>query len=89
MSEGHSLPGEHRWMDNSIWKYSKQALGTHFLKSEMDRQVRTQKEFGKVRDTHFLESMNAWTSQGTERIRASKQATLTSWRLWTDRQVSI
>ena len=42
--------------------------------------MRTRKESGRVRGTHFLESTKGMTSEATERKRASKRGALTDWK---------
>src|SRR6267142_732952 len=63
-NEGHSLPGEHRWMDKSGHGNdpSKQGVHTNW-RAWVDGQVRTWKGSEQARGTHFLESMGGWTSQ--------------------------
>src|SRR6266850_408285 len=85
-SEGHSLPGEHRWMDKSGHgrNLSEQGALT-FWRAQMDGQVRTRKESERVRGTHFLESTDGWASQDTEGIRASEGHSPTGEHRWTDK----
>jgi len=76
VSEGHSLPGEHRQTDKSRQGKNLTELGalTNW-RAQMGRQFRRWKESNQARGTHQLESADRWTSQESqdmERIQPSK-----------------
>src|SRR6266850_45692 len=68
-NEGHSLPGERRWMDKL--EHRKNLSNCRALTNwrvQTHGQVRTWKGSEQARGTHQLESMGGWTSQDMERI---------------------
>ena len=72
-TEGHSLPGECRSMDKSGHGKEQSDRGALTAwRVQIDGQVRTLKGTERPRGTHKLESADRWTSQDTERNRATK-----------------
>jgi len=72
-SKGHSLPGDHRGRDMSGYrkKPTEQGALTNWG-PQREGHVRIQKETKQARGTHFLETTEEGTCQGTERDQASK-----------------
>ena len=72
-TEGHSRPGECRSMDKSGHRKEQSDRGAlTSWRVQIDGQVRTQKGTERPRGTHILESADRWTSQDTERNRATE-----------------
>ena len=82
-SEGYSPTIEYRWVDKLGHKKntSKQGALTNW-RAQMDGQVRTWLESEQVKDTHFLESTEEWTSKDTKRIWASEGHLLPKEHRW-------